>query len=528
MTPRARSLTLAATILGSAIVSIDSTVVNVALPAVARDLHASLAEQQWTVESYLLMLGSLVLVGGSLGDLLGRRRIFIVGVAGFGLTSLLCAVAPSAIFLIGARTLQGVAGALLVPSSLAIVTAVFDGEERARAIGTWTAGTSAAIAVGPPLGGLLVDNASWRWVFAMNVPLVLAALAITVRAMPPLGGDRSRHVDVIGGVLCAFGLAGPVWALIEQPRHGWGAAIVWLPLVAGVAILGAFVVHERRAPDPMLPGRLFRSRAFTVTNLVTLAVYAGLGSATFFVALFLQQVSGYSALQGGLSLMPITFFLLFLSGRWGALAGRIGSRPLMTAGPLTAAAGLLLYLRLDGSSDYVSQVFPATAVFGLGLSMTVAPLTATALAAAPHALAGTASGVNNAVARVAGLLAIAVVGAVVASAFSSDLDRRLSGVRLDQPSRAALADARRRPLAPAAVSGTSPVGARVEAAQVGANVHAFRRGMLVSALLVAAGGLLALTLLPAGVVASSVEPPQGGEGSGEDAPAGREQDARLT
>ncbi len=502
MTPRARSLTLLATILGSAIVFIDSTVVNVALPALARDLDASLAQQQWAVESYLLMLGSLVLVGGSLGDLLGRRLIFTIGVAGFGVTSLLCAIAPSADMLIGARTLQGVAGALLVPSSLAIVTAVFEGPERARAIGTWTAGTSAAIAVGPPIGGLLVDQASWRWVFALNIPFVLAALAITARAMPPLGGDRTRRVDVAGGALCALGLAGPVWALIEQPRHGWSDPVVWAPLVGGILVLALFVRHERRTADPMVPGRLFASRAFTVTNIVTVAVYAGLGSATFFVALFLQQVGGYSALEGGLSLMPITFFLLFLSGRWGALAGRIGSRPLMTAGPLVAALGLLLFLRVDATASYAGQVLPAAAVFGLGLSMTVAPLTATALAAAPGELGGTASGFNNAVARVASLLAIAVVGAVVASTFASGLDRRLAGITLDPPARRAIAEARRRPLAPARVDRTSPVAAPVEAAQVSANVAAFHRGMLLSAILVAAGGLLALALLPAGVVAA--------------------------
>ncbi len=502
LSSRARSLTLIATILGSTIVFVDSTVVNVALPALASDLDATLAEQQWVVESYLLMLGSLVLVGGSLGDLLGRRRIFALGVGGFGVTSLLCAIAPSAPFLIGARTLQGVAGALLVPSSLAIVTAIYDGPERARAIGTWTAGTSAAIAVGPPLGGLLVDQADWRWVFALNIPFVIGALLITARTMPALGGDRSRHVDVLGGVLCALALAGPVWALIEQPRHGWGALIVWVPLVAGLVVMAVFVRHERRAPDPMVPASLFASRAFTVTNVVTLAVYAGLGSATFFVALFLQQVGGYSALQGGLSLMPITFFLLFLSGRWGALAGRIGSRPLMTAGPLVAAVGLALFLRVDAHADYVSDVLPSVLLFGLGLSMTVAPLTATAMAAAPHELAGTASGFNNAVARIAGLLAIAVVGAVVASVFASDLDRRLAGVRLDAPARTAVADARRRPLALADVSRTSSVARPVEHAQVAASVYAFHRGMLASAVLVAAGGLLALFFLPAGVVSA--------------------------
>ena len=500
VTSRARTLTLVATILGSAIVFIDSTVVNVALPALSRDLGATLAEQQWVVESYLLMLGSLVLVGGSLGDLLGRRRVFMAGVAGFGVTSLLCALAPSAIVLIAARALQGVAGALLVPSSLAIVTATFDGPARAQAIGTWTAGTSAAIAVGPPLGGLLVDHASWRWVFALNVPFVIAALMLAVRVMPRMPGDRLRNADVLGGVFCALGLAGPVWALIEQPRHGWGAPVVWAPLAGGLALLALFVRHERRASDPMLPGPLFASRAFNVTNLVTLAVYAGLGSATFFVAIFLQQVGGYSALEGGLSLMPITFFLLLLSSRWGGLAGRIGPRPLMSAGPFVAALGLLLFLRVDEHAGYIAQLLPAAAVFGLGLSMTVAPLTATALAAAPAELAGIASGANNAIARIAGLLAIAVVGAVVAASFGSGLDRRLAGVALDAPARRALASARARPLALVGVPRSSAVAELVDRAQIRASVDAFHRGMLVSALLVAAGGLLALLLLPRGLI----------------------------
>jgi EmrB/QacA subfamily drug resistance transporter len=413
-----KRLTLAAAVLGSAVVFIDQTVVNVALPALQEDLGASLAEQQWVVEAYLLTLASLILVGGSLGDLLGRRRVFVAGVAGFGLASVLCAVAPSAEVLIAARGLQGVAGALLVPSSLAVITATFDPGERGAAIGTWTAGTSAAIAIGPLVGGLLVDTVSWRMVFAINVPVVVACLELTRRGMAELPGPGGR-VDVVGGVLAALGLAGPVVALIQQPTQGWGAPEVVAGLVAGGVLLAAFVLWERRHPAPMLPLGIFASRRFAVANAATLAVYAGLGGATFFVALFLQQVGGYSALGAGAALVPVTVLMVTLSRRFGALAERAGPRTLMTAGPIVAGVGLALYGRVDARPDYVTEVLPAVLVFGLGLSMTVAPLTATAMTSAPTGHAGIASGVNNAVARVASLLAIAVIGAVIAAVFTA-------------------------------------------------------------------------------------------------------------
>jgi len=418
-TPR---LTLLATILGSSIVFIDSTVVNVALPAIGRDLDATLAGQQWVMESYLLLLGSLVLLGGSLGDIFGRRTIFALGTGGFGLTSLICAIAPTTEALVVARGLQGIAGALLVPSSLAIITAVFhDPVARGAAIGTWTAWTSAAVAAGPPLGGFIVDTFDWRFIFAINVPIVALTLWLTLRHVPALAPDPDcpRRVDILGAALCAAGLGGVVLALIQQPSHGWGDPLVALPAVAGVFLLAAFVIWERRAPVPMLPPGLFANRDFTVANAATLTVYAGLSGALFFVALFLQQVSGYDATEGGLALMPITLVLVVLSRRWGALAERIGPRLLMTAGPALMAAGLLLFGRVGSDADYLVQVLPATLVFGLGLSMTVAPLTATVLSAVDEGRAGVASGVNNAVARIAGLLAIAVVGAVVAGRLGS-------------------------------------------------------------------------------------------------------------
>ncbi len=485
---RTKRLTLIACILGSAIVFVDQTVVNVALPALRDDLDASLADQQWVVESYLLLLASLVLVGGSLGDLYGRRRIFAIGTAGFGVASLVCAVAPTVEVLIGARALQGAFGALLVPSSLAIITSVFGPDERAAAIGSWTAGTSAAIAVGPVLGGLLVDVLSWRVIFAMNVPLVVVCVWLIARFVPESEGDRSHRIDVPGAVLCAVGLAGPVYALIQQPTLGWSDPSVWAPLVGGLGACGAFIAYERRAPDPMMPLAIFRSRNFAVGNAVTFVVYAGLSAATFFIALFLQQVAGYSAFEAGLALLPITLLLVTLARRFGALSSRVGPRLAMTAGPVVCGLGMLAFARLDARADYVTGVLPASLLFGLGLAVTVAPLTAAVLQAADRRHAGVASGVNNAIARIAGLLAIAAVGAVVSSTFSAAVDQRLPVSELDAAVTAYVREARSRPM-------TVPEGrvdAGVRASVRDAGVDAFRAGMIVSALLMIGGGILAL------------------------------------
>jgi EmrB/QacA subfamily drug resistance transporter len=486
---RARRLTLIACILGSSIVFVDQTVVNLALPSLRADLDATLAGQQWVVESYLLLLASLVLVGGALGDLYGRRRIFAIGVAGFGAASLVCAAAPSVALLVAARALQGGFGALLVPSSLAIITTVFTGPERAAAIGSWTAGTSAAIAVGPPLGGFLVDAFSWRVIFALNVPLVLVCFALIVRAVPECPGSGARRIDVPGVVLCVLALAGPVYALVEQPALGWSDPRVWAALVGGLGAGAAFVAYERVAPDPMLPPSIFRTRNFAVGNLVTLVVYAGLGAATFFVALFLQQVAGYSALEAGFALLPITLVLIALSRRFGELSARLGPRLFMGAGPLAGGIGLLGFARLDARADYLTGVLPAGLVFGLGLAMTVAPLTATVLESADRRYAGIASGVNNAIARVAGLLAIAAVGAVVVAQLHAGLDRRAATAATRDPvaARPYVRDARERPLT---LPGGDAPGA-VRAAVLAANVEAFRTGMIVSGLLMIAGGLIA-------------------------------------
>lgn len=401
---------LAACILASGIVFLDGSVVNVALPAMRADLDAGLAEQQWIVEAYLLTLGALILVGGSLGDLIGRKRVFTVGLVSFGVTSLGCAVAPDAVTLIAGRALQGVAGALLVPSSLAVIMEAYEEPERSAAIGSWTAWTGIAFVIGPLGGGALIEFVSWRWIFAVNAPLVAVALVLLTAIPGRLDECPERaRIDWLGGVLGAVGLGGVVYALIER-ETAYGAA--------GAAALVAFFVHERRAAAPMLPLGLFAERNFAAGNLTTLAVYGGLGAMGFFVTIFLQEVAGYSPVGAGLALLPITLVLFALSRRAGALAGRVGARWFMAGGPLLCAIGTLMLSRLDAHVDYVADVLPGVLVFGLGLAVTVAPLTSAVLDAAPSRHAGVASGVNNAVARIASLLAIAGVGAIVTAALN--------------------------------------------------------------------------------------------------------------
>jgi EmrB/QacA subfamily drug resistance transporter len=428
---RQQRLTLIATILGSTVVFLDSTVVNVALPAIAQDLDAGLAGQQWVVEAYMLTLVSLLLVGGSLGDQFGRRRMFVAGLLGFGVTSVLCAVAPTVELLIAARALQGIAGALLVPGSLAIVAASFEGAERGKAVGTWTAWTGIATVIGPAGGGALIGVTSWRAIFWVNLPLIALTVALTLHSVRESRDPDAFHgIDWLGIALSAAGLGGPVFALIEQPAHGWSDPMVWIPLAAGIASLALFVLREARARHPMLDLALFRIRNFAVANLTTLATYAGLIGGLFFVGLYLQQVAGYSPLEAGLATTPISLILFVLSPRWGKLASGAGPRLPMTAGPIVGGIGLLLLLRVSADADYVGDVLPALVVFGLGLSATVAPLTATVLDSVEERHVGIASGVNNGIARVAGLLAIAVLGAVISAHFAASVDGDVPGAPL--------------------------------------------------------------------------------------------------
>jgi EmrB/QacA subfamily drug resistance transporter len=490
---RQKRLTLVACILGSAIVFIDGTVVNVALPAIRGDLDAGLADQQWIVEAYLLTLGSLILIGGSLSDLYGRRRVFGLGTVLFGVMSFFCAIAPSAELLIAARALQGIAGALLVPSTLATIVAVFPESERGRAIGSWTAWSGVSTVIGPLAGGVLVDAASWRWVFAINLLPVAGTLYLIATALPETLDERHEHVhvDVPGAVLCALGLAGPVFALIEQPHYGWGDPLVFVPLLAGLALLGAFVWQERRSREPMLPLSLFSRRNFAIGNLSTLTIYAGLGAATFFLAIFLQETAGYSALAAGLSLMPLTVMMFFLSSRFGALADRAGPHLFMSVGPILAGVGLLLLIRVGRDADYATEVLPGLIVFGLGLSMTVAPLTATVLGDADERHAGIASGVNNAIARVAGLLAIAALGAVVSAQFASAVDSNLVGGRMSADARQAVSTAKTRTLTTSVADSVGGAErAELRSAFEDASVSAFRLGIGIAGGLVVLGGLV--------------------------------------
>jgi EmrB/QacA subfamily drug resistance transporter len=480
--------------MGSFVSLLDSTVINVALPAIDTDLGGGLAGQQWVVNAYLLVLGSLILVGGRLGDVFGERLIFSLGVAGFGVASLACALAPSIEVLIGARALQGAFGAMLTPAALAVIVAVFPLAERGAAIGSWTAWTGIAALFGPLAGGQIVDIASWRWIFAINVPFVLATLALVAVAVPARERDGPRPaIDWLGGVLCVLGLAGPVVALIRQPELGWGAPGVVVPGLGGVALLGLFLAHEARTRDPMLPLSLFARRNFAIGNAETLAMYAGLSVMSFFLLLFLQQVAGWSALQAGTAMLPMTIVMFSLSRFTGRLADRYGPRLFMGGGPLVAAAGLVLLQRVDADPDYVTDLLPGVVVFSLGLSLTVAPLTATVLADADEHNAGVASGVNNAVARVAALLGIAAIGAVVAAQFGSALDARLDGQPLSAPARAAVEQARDQTLGRFAPAGV-PAAERTVVAQAteDASVNAFHLGIGIAAALVAGGGLLGL------------------------------------
>jgi EmrB/QacA subfamily drug resistance transporter len=437
--PSSRRWTLAATILASSMTFIDATVVNVALPALQTGLHATITDVQWVIEAYALFLGALILVGGSMGDQFGRKRVFLIGVVFFTLASVLCGIATSPAMLIIGRALQGIGAAFLVPGSLAIISATFDAAERGRAIGTWSGFSAITTAIGPVCGGWLVEHVSWRAVFFLNVPLAVIVLVLSLRFMTESRDpSRTARIDWSGGVLAVLGLGGVVFACLEWPPLGATHPLVLGAFATGVCSLVLLSIVERRARNPMLPLALFRSRTFTLANVLTLLLYAALSVSLFLMPLNLIQVQHYSATAAGAALLPFPIIMFVLS-RWsGGMVARTGSRLPLTVGPAVAALGLALYAWPGIGGSYWTTFFPAVVVLGFGMAITVAPLTTTVMGAVDPRHAGVASGVNNAVARVAGLLAIALFGVVLARTFDARVSPALDRVTLSSPARAAI------------------------------------------------------------------------------------------
>jgi EmrB/QacA subfamily drug resistance transporter len=485
--------TLVATILASGIVFLDSTVVNLALPSIDRQLDAGLSGLQWIVDGYLVTLAALLILGGSLGDRYGRRRVMLIGLVVFGLASLACGLAPSLAWLVAARLLQGVGGALMVPGSLAILRATFpQGEARGKAIGQWSGWSGITTVVGPLLGGWLVDALSWRYIFFINVPIVALALFLLARRVPESRDTTRAAPDWLGAATITVALGGLAYGLIEGPVAGWGSPLVAGGLAAGIVALGLFLLVEARVREPMLPLALFRSRNFAAANLTTVGVYFSLYGSTFFLVIYVQNVMGYPALIAGLILAPLTLLLLLLSPLVGRLAGRRGSGVFMAAGGMLCALGLLALTRLEPGSSFWTGLLPPLLIFGLGLSCTVAPLTNTVVSSVPGGHAGLAAAFNNAVSRVAALLAIALLGIVVSLTFRSELEERVAGLSLPAGAQAALQAAAESPTGAADVA-SLPAEARVAVDQ--AYTAAFRRAMLVAALAAALGGAAALIMV---------------------------------
>ncbi|MGH3088566.1 MAG: MFS transporter, partial [Rubrobacteraceae bacterium] len=487
---------LAATILGSAMAFIDGTVVNVALPQIQDRLGADAADAQWIVESYALMLAALILVGGSLGDHFGRRKIFCIGVGVFALASVWCGLATSPEQLIAARGVQGVGGAMLVPGSLAIISASFDEARRGKAIGTWSGFSGITAALGPVLGGFLVENVSWRAAFLINIPLAAIVLFIAIRHVPESRDPDARSLDVPGALLATLGLGGVVFGLIESSSRGFFDPLVLFALVVGAASLVSFVFVERRGHEPMMPLSLFRSRNFSGANLLTLLLYAGLGGSLYFLPFVLIQVHGYSATAAGSAFLPFVL-ITFLLSRWaGGLVERFGARLPLVIGPVVTAVGFFLFALPDTGGSYWTTFFPAVAVMGLGMSLVIAPLTTTALNSVEGRHSGLASGVNNAVSRTATLLAIPVLGLFVFAAFSNSLDARVEPLDLPAEARGQL-EAEKENLggAEAPASLDDDTIASVNEAIQESFVSGFRLAMFVAAALALASAVAAAFML---------------------------------
>jgi EmrB/QacA subfamily drug resistance transporter len=488
---------LAAAILGSSMAFVDGTAVNVALPALQRDLGASATGVQWVVEAYALLLAGLLLAGGAAGDRFGRRKVFALGVAGFALASAACGLAGSLPALVAARAVQGAAAALLVPGSLALLSSTFGEAERGRAIGTWSGATALTASLGPVLGGWLVDHSGWRWVFFLNLPAAAAVLAIALTRVPESRDPEARGLDWPGALLATIALSGLTYGLLESSRRGFADPAIAGSLALGAAAFAAFLAVEARRRDPMMPLSLFRSRDFAGANLLTLFLYAAMGGALFFLPFALVQVEGYSATAAGAALLPM-IALLFLLSRWsGGLTARFGARPPLVAGPAIAALGFLLLGWLGTRpGSYWTTFFPGIVVLGLGMATAVAPLTTAVMGAVDPRRAGVASGVNNAVSRVAGLLAVAAFGLALAAVFDASLDRRLAPLALSPAARAALARQRALLAAARPPAGLDPAAARAVAAAVAASfLDGFRRTMEIAAALAAAASLCAALFL---------------------------------
>lgn len=495
--PGAEVWVLAATILGSGMASIDATAVNVALPTMQRSLHATGADLQWIVESYSLFLASLILVGGSLGDRLGRRKVFAAGIALFTAASVACGASPNVGFVIISRGIQGVGGALLVPGSLAIISASFDPSRRGKAIGTWSGFSAVTTAIGPVLGGWLVQVVSWRLVFLINVPIAVVTLFLLYRHVPESRDEQATGpIDWLGALLVTAALAGIVFGLIEAGPLGFADPLVAGSLAGGIVLLAAFVLVEARSHAPMVPLDVFRSRTFTGANVLTLFLYGGLGGGLYFLPFDLQQVQGYSPTAAGAAFVPFTIIVFALS-RWaGSLVQRYGARLPLIVGPIVAGFGLALFAVPDIGGSYWTTFFPAVVVLSVGMTLVIAPLTTAVLNAAPENRSGVASGINNAVTRAAGLLMIAVLGLVIASTFASSLDTRLRSLHAGPGVTAALNAQRSKYVDAAVPVGVSRVEkARLERALKEAFVTAFRASMLIAGALAVASAFVAAWLI---------------------------------